>query len=224
MMIPPVSTARQQVLAQVAAAIVRLPTLHVVRVGVDGIDGAGKTMFADELAQFLITSGRTVIRATVDSFHNPRATRYRRGRESPEGYFLDSYAYAQLRAVLLDPLGPGGSGRYRTAIFDYHADAPVVMPEAQAAGGDILVFDGIFLHRPELRSCWDYSIFLEISPDIACRRCAARDGGSPDPHAPENCRYVMGQAIYLRSCAPKEHATVVIDNEDIEAPWFVPQP
>lgn len=48
-------------------------------------------------------------------FIHPRALRYRQGRHSPEGFFQDSYDYAQLKAVLLDPLSPGGDGRYRDA-------------------------------------------------------------------------------------------------------------
>jgi uridine kinase len=47
---------------------------------------------------------------------------------------------------LLDPLSPGGSRRYRIAAFDYRTDQAVVVPEMQAAPGDVLIFDGIFLH------------------------------------------------------------------------------
>jgi uridine kinase len=120
--------------------------------------------------------------------------------------------------VLLDPLSPGGHGRYRTAIFDHRQDAPVNTPQAQAAPGDILVFDGIFLHRPELRRHWDYSIFLEVSVAISVQRCAQRDGGPADPQAPAQRRYVEGQLLYLRTCMPQRHATVVINNDDLDAP------
>src|SRR5262249_27889691 len=134
---------RQNILRTVADPILQLPSAHVVCVGIDGVDGAGKSMFGDELAQRLTAAGRSVIRASVDGFHNTRAIRYRLGRQSPEGYFRDSYNYAQLKALLLDPLSPGGNGRYRTAAFDHRTDQPVTVPEAQAAPGNILVFDGI---------------------------------------------------------------------------------
>ena len=99
-----------------ANAIAMLPSGGIIRVAIDGVDGAGKTWFADELAALLATRGRSVIRASVDSFHHPRAVRYRQGRESARGFFEDSYDYAQLGAVLLDPLTNSGSRRYRTAI------------------------------------------------------------------------------------------------------------
>lgn len=212
---------RQKLIDRVAAAIARLPAAPVLRVGIDGVDGAGKTMFGDELAAALAARGRRVIRASVDGFHNPRAVRYRQGRNSPQGYFEDSYNYALLRAALLDPLSPGGSGRYRTAAFDHRSDAPVEVPEAQAAPGDMLLLDGIFLHRPELRACWDVSIFLEVDFAVSVPRFATRDAGPAALDAPANQRYILGQQRYLRTCAPAQHATLVIDNTDLAAPRIV---
>jgi uridine kinase len=47
---------------------------------------------------------------------------------------------------------------------------------------------------------------------------AARDGGPADPTDPANRRYVDGQRLYLAACAPRERATVVVDNTDLAAP------
>ncbi len=152
---------RRAVLERVARAVLELPSARIVRVGIDGVDGAGKTMFADELALVLAPSPRPLIRAGVDAFHQ-RSVRYRLGRHSPEGFYRDSYDYATLARVLLDPLSPGGSGRFRRAIFDVEADGFVDAPEEQAAPASILLFDGIFLHRPELRRYWDFSVFLHV--------------------------------------------------------------
>jgi hypothetical protein len=46
---------------------------------------------------------------------------------------------------------PGGSGRFRRPVFDVDANSPLNASEEQAAPEAILLFDGIFLHRPELR-------------------------------------------------------------------------
>lgn len=199
----------------------RVPAQGVVRVAIDGVDGAGKTHFADELAGALKALGRSAIRASVDGFHNPRAIRYRKGRHSPEGFFLDSYDYGRLKAVLLDPLSPGGSGQYRVAAFDHRSDSLVHPPAETAAPGDILLFDGIFLHRPELRAYWDYSIFLDVRFAVSVPRGAERGESSPDLAAPSNERYVRGQELYLRSAEPKRFATVIVNNDDLLAPYIV---
>jgi uridine kinase len=219
----PGASARSRLIQQLAGQILALPAVGVLRVGIDGVDGAGKSVFGDELAAVLAEAGRRIIRASVDSFHNPRAVRYQRGRTSPEGFFRDSYGYGQLRTLLLDPLSPDGSGRYRTVAFDHHSDSAVSVPEAQARPGDILVFDGIFLHRPELRGYWDWSAFLHVSTAVSVQRCAWRDGSPPDPAAPENRRYVEGQRLYLAECEPRRHTIVVVNNDDLERP-FVVQP
>jgi uridine kinase len=66
---------RQEVLDTVARAASGPIASDVTRVAIDGVDGAGKTYFADELAEVLGASGRSVIRASVDGFDNPRSIR-----------------------------------------------------------------------------------------------------------------------------------------------------
>jgi uridine kinase len=182
---------------------------RVRRVAVDGVDGAGKTVFADELARELTAGGTTVVRASVDGFHHPREVRYRRGRTSPDGFYLDSYDYATLRAQLLDPLGPGGSGWFRTAAWDWRSDSPVDPPEQHADPGDVLVLDGIFLHRPE------------VPFDVSYARMSERDGTPSDPQHDANRRYLDGQRRYLAECDPAAHASIVVDNSDLLKPVIV---
>ena len=78
---------RAAALEQLAASIAALRLEHPTRVAFDGVDGSGKTTMADELVEPLRRAGREVVRASVDRFHNPRAVRYARGPDSPEGYF-----------------------------------------------------------------------------------------------------------------------------------------
>lgn len=194
---------------------------HPVRVAIDGVDGVGKTTLADELANAIVATGRPVIRASVDGFHNPRSRRYRMGKTSPEGYFEDSFNYTELTAVLLGPLGPGGTRRYRRAVFDYRTDSATETPHETAPQDAILIFDGVFLLRPELLPFWDMSIFLDAPFEVTVPRMAGRDGGSPDVYAPGNRRYIEGQKIYLRTCKPEGSATMVIDYKNLETPQIV---
>lgn len=195
-----------------------------VRVGIDGVDAAGKTTLADELGASLQALGRPVVRAGVDDFHHPKAHRYRLGRQSPEGYFHDSFDVARLRESLLDPLGPGGDRRYRRRAFDYRRDATVEAPIELAAPDGLLVFDGIFLQRPELRDCFELTIFLQVPFEVTVSRMVERDGGPHGVDHPGNRRYVEGQRIYLRECRPADRADIVIDNADPSAPRFLRGP
>src|SRR6478735_7833855 len=110
---------RRSVLQSLASALGSRTALgRPVLVGVDGVDGSGKTTFADDLADILRSDRQHVVRVSVDGFHRPAAERYRLGRRSPEGFYAESYDYDALRAEVLDPLAPGGSRLVRTAVRD----------------------------------------------------------------------------------------------------------
>jgi len=135
-----------------------------VRVAIDGIDAAGKTTLAGELTAVLRDRGCMVIQASVDGFQRPRTERYRRGAESADGYYEDAFDYPALRAALLEPLGPAGNLRFRTAVFELPADSPAAEPLRTASPDALLLVDGVFLLRPELADCWDFTIFINEHP------------------------------------------------------------
>jgi uridine kinase len=197
-------------------ASIQLP--HPVRVGIDGVDGVGKTTLADQLVAPLQERGRPVIRASIDGFHNPRSVRHQSWLHSPEGYYRDSFNLGALTLMLLDPLGPGGSRRYRTAVFDYRIDSAVDGLQEKADPQALLLFDGVFLHRPELVDCWDFSLFLDADFSVTVPRMAKRDGTSPELDDPLNRRYVEGQKLYLKECDPRRTANVIIDLTDFASP------
>ncbi len=210
--------ARPAVLAAVAdvVAVAAAP-----RVAIDGVSGAGKTTFADDLAPLLAARGRPVVRASVDGWHHPRAVRHRRGRHDPDGFWLDSYDYSRLRAELLDPFAADGDRRYRPAIHDVDTDAVLDEPLRTAPADAVLLLDGIFLQRPELAGCFDLVVFLDAPFEATYARMAVRDGGPSDPEDPANRRYLVAERRYLRECSPRERADVVVDVTDVAVPRLV---
>ena len=218
---------RSQVIEQLTDLIVAVERSHPVRVAIDGVDAAGKTTLADELTPLIEALGRPVIRASVDGFHNPRAIRYRRGADSPTGYYLDSFDHDAIRDELLIPLGPGGNRKYCRAMFDHWADVPTHEPKRESPQDAILLFDGIFLLRSELNECWDFRIFVDVDFTVSVERAVERDARR-NPALPTDklqaqyaCRYVPGQSIYLQTVRPRELANIVIDNNDLANPGFV---
>ncbi|WP_431280117.1 uridine kinase [Leifsonia poae] len=187
-------------------------------VAVDGIDGAGKSAFADDLAAVFREAGHDAYRASMENFHRPRAERWRLGRESPESFYRDSFDYGTFRRVLVDPFRMAGSTGFQTAAFDVRRDAPIESRWLTAPADAVLIVDGVFLLRPELVGLWNYSVLLEVPWDEAYARLAARDGVDPDPDAFSNARYREGQDLYYAEANPRPWASALVDNADPEHP------
>lgn len=206
---------RDQLLSYLSSKIPHSGT-DCVLVAIDGRDGAGKTVFADELAaKCCQTLSSDVIRISIDDFHNTREKRYRRGPKSPEGFYLDSYDYDQFRSHVLEPLCPYGSRKFRKRGHDLLTDRVIEdEPEVEAKPGSVVIVDGIFLHRPELEKAWNMSVFLDVSAEVCAQRMLVRDGSAPQLVSTD--RYFGGQKMYLETCNPEGKADFVVDNSRLD--------
>lgn len=185
--ITPVTTLQRQLRDELRR---RNPAGRVI-IAVDGADVAGRTAFADGLAAVLGEDGTAVFRASIADFQRPRAERDRLRRTLPERGDLDSYDDSTFRRVLVDPFRQGWQTAetlgFQLAAFDAQRDAPVESRWVTAPDDAVLVVDGIFLHRPELRELWNWSIRLE----------------APAEHEP-----------HPREQRPREVPDAVVDNTD----------
>ena len=211
-------------LRDLAHRVVALRPGERVAVAVDGVDGAGKTLLADQLADVirsLPASARPVERVGVDGFHHARARRYARGT-GPDTFYADSYDYDAFRRCVLTPFRAGLP--LTPAAFDVDADVMVTPPPVPTAEGTLLLVDGIFLQRPELAGQWDAVVFVDAPFAVTVPRGNARFAGhhDPDPEAVINRRYVEGQRLYLAQARPRERATWVFDNTDLDRPMLSP--
>jgi uridine kinase len=220
-------TEAQDTLAYVSHQVLQVRVSHPVRVGVNGVDGSGKTVFAQRLARALQDqTERQVICASIDSFHNPRSVRYAQGRESPEGYYRDSFNFPALITYLLEPLGPQGDRLCNVACFDLVADHEVTSSPQVAQLDAILIVEGIFLFVPDVASRLEYKIFLDVPFDVTFRRMLTRDHDEQHMSVEEGKRlfaqrYMPGQSLYLNEVHPSSLADIVVDNTDFENPRII---
>jgi uridine kinase len=172
----------------------------VTRIGIDGVDGAGKTSLAEEIARLLTKRRRPSVRVSLDFFERPSAERYARGELSPEGYYLDGFDVQRLHAHVLSIGGPSEL---------------------------VVVVDGIFLQRPELVDLWDATVWVEADLDTAAERGLARDVVRTDSLQAEReryrFRYLPAQRRYIEEQRPRERATFVFRNTDLADPELVRQ-
>lgn len=213
---------RQILIREICEEILDIESDLPVKVGIDGVDASGKTTLAEQLTEYIRSNGREVIRASVDGFHHPQEIRYRRGESSPEGYFYDSFDYKALKTELLQPLSSPDDRHYRTTTFDFRENSETESAINVASIDSILIFEGVFLLRPEIAHYWDLSIFVDADFDVTIERAAQRDqylfGAADEVRQRYYQKYIPGQKIYLKKCNPKEKADIIVKNNDPEFP------
>jgi uridine kinase len=123
--------------------------------------------------------------------------------------------------VLLDPLGPGGDRRFRYAVYDRTADTVMSPPVMTAPADAVLVFDGVFLMRPELIERWDLRIFVSTALEKTVDRAAIRERRVSSRAEIERRwreRYIPSQQLYLATARPTDHVDVIVHNDEPQQP------
>lgn len=189
-----------------------------VIVAIDGAEGSGTAEFADDLAAVYREAGTATARASMRDFHQPRQRRHPNGHRGASDYYERSFDYETLRRALIDPFLLGGSTGFQTRAFDVRRDAPVVSEWHTGPADMVLVIDGPFLLRPQVRGAWHSSVLLDVPLAEVYARLAITQGRDPDPEAPSNARFVGGWRRYGAEVEPQHLASVVVDLTDPEHP------
>ncbi|CAN5368416.1 uridine kinase [soil metagenome] len=184
-------------------------------VAVDGPTASGKSTFADDLAEVIRKKGHDVFRASIDDFLKPRAMRYAQGRDSAKGRYEDAYNYSVFRRVLIEPFGMNGSTGFVTAAWDEHRDRQIEPKWLTGPVDAMLIVDGSYLNRPELRGLWNASLW--INADVAVREQRMRDRDGIEPGTERAERYAGALKLYEKT-KPVDAATIIVDNTDPQHP------
>ena len=216
---------RRELVSKVADHILDLQFHHPIKVAISGITASGKTTLANELAEELRRRKKEVVRTSIDNFHNPRAIRYRQGKDSAIGYYEDAHDYQALMEKLLIPLGENGDRQYQTISLNLEKDEYVNAEKQVAKDDTIFIVDGTFLLKKELIHLFDYKIFVQTDFELARKRGAKREtiafGSYESAETMFLNRYHAASGLYLKEHNPQENADIVVNNNDIGSPYFL---
>ena len=193
-------------------------------VGINGVDTAGKTRFAQAFAAFLRAQGRDVALVHGDDFHNPRIVR-RQGNDPVRGYIEHAFNLPLLERELLAPIRRGETFDKTLALIDLDADTPTAIRRYTVRRETLVLVEGVLLFRPPIDACFDLRIFLHVPFDEVLRRAAARDVPryGDDYLERYTFRYIPAQKGYLETYRPAERSDFVIDNTDYANPRIIGQ-
>jgi uridine kinase len=115
------------------------------------MDCAGKSTMASQLQDLLRQDGYQVALVSIDSFLVPAKVKARR---EPEwlGYFEDAFDYDAFRRAISGTSTELANG-----------------PQA------VILAEGVFLLREELRELWDFAVFLAVDDSLVTDRALVRD-------------------------------------------------
>ena len=173
-------------------------------IAVEGAVRAVREAFADDLAAVFEEAGQPVYRASMRYFQRSKDNQEQFGRETGEEIYHRRDDYEVLRRVLLDPFRMGGSAGFVTRQFDPDSRSWIEPTWTTAPPDASLIVDGEFLHRPELRNLWAYTLLLE--------------GQGDEVAVPEGGALAAAYALYRSESNPRELAGAVVDTRDADHP------
>jgi hypothetical protein len=141
-----------------------------LRVVVDGAPAADPEALADTTAALLRAQGHPVARISAHDFLRAASLRWEHGRHDADAHLDDRLDLAALRREVLDPWGPGGSGRYLPTFWDTTRDRATRAAYLDVPDRGVLLCDGDLLLGRGLP--FDLAVHLRLSPGALRRRTA----------------------------------------------------
>jgi HAD superfamily hydrolase (TIGR01549 family) len=184
-------------------------------VGINGIDGSGKTEFAGAFKKFLIDRNYQTQAIHLDDFHNPKEFRYA-GKDQADNYFNRSFNIDLIIEKLLKPLWEVKAFSTHLTLLDWRTEKYDIEREFCFRPETIVIFEGVFLFQKELAPYIDYKIFLDITFEESKKRAITRDPKAVIKKYDE--KYLPAQSRYLKEYPPGDTADMVIDNNNWEYP------
>ena len=181
-----------------------------LRVAFDGAPAAGPRAFADALVDPLRVRGRPAVSLAADDFLRPASLRFEFGRTNPDSFYSEWLDEAGLRREVLDPLGPGGSGRVLTSLWNADADRASRAAYRQLPPGAVVLVSGALLLGAGLP--FDVTVHLQLSAAALARRTPAEQHWT-----------LPAYARYDDEVDPATFADVVVRLDDLRRPAVVEQ-
>ncbi len=182
-----------------------------LRVAVDGAPAADPDALAADLVDPLRVRGRPAVHVAARDFLRPASLRLEFGRRNADAFYADWLDAGGLRREVLQPAGPGGTGRIVTALFDARRDRATRAPYRTLPPAAVVLVSGAFLLGAGLP--FDVAVHLAMTQPALVRRTPVDDAWT-----------LPAYARYAAEVAPATLADVVVRCDDPRHPALVDAP
>ena len=165
---------------------------------IDGAGGAGKSTLANGIRAAF--GSASIVQ--VDDFYRPLSDDQRAALDPHLGYerYFD---WQRMRDRALVPLRGGTPARYRR--YDWTTNQLAEWIEVAPCA--IVMVEGVYSTRPELRALIDVAIFVDTPREERRHRMASRG------HNPQDWieRWMAAEDWYLENIRPAQHADLIVE-------------
>ena len=182
-------------------------------IGIDGLGGTGKTTIAEELKLQLNNKNYNSVILHIDDFIHPKDIRYDESKEEWYCYYNLQWRYDYLIEEILMPIKKGKKIDKPVEIYDKDHDI-YSLEKIKIPQGSILLLEGIFLQREELREYFDSIIYLDTPKEIRLNRVINRDryiGNCENIKSRYERRYFPAEEKYIEEYCPIKNADFLLN-------------
>ncbi|HSC78527.1 MAG TPA: hypothetical protein VLB32_08185 [Candidatus Acidoferrales bacterium] len=206
------------------------PAAQSLLVALSGIDGAGKGYLGEQLVAALRERGLNAVLITIDPWLNLPATRFSAERLA-EQFYWNAIRFEEMFEKLVLPLKRNRSVRVEAEVAEETA-TEFCRYTYEFSDVDVIVLEGIYLLRRDLRRHYDFSFWIECSFETALERAIRRaQEGLPPAETIRAYQtiYFPAQLIHFALDEPWAAADLVISNDPLLTvpdapanPWYLP--
>ncbi len=203
--------ANDERIRRVLSAIDERPTAATCLVAIDGASSAGKTT----LAEHILNHRPSYSIVHVDDFYRHIDSEAMANLTPEQGYHRH-FEWERLRDEVLHPLLQGRTCRFRR--FDWEKMQPGKW--AEVTPRDVVMIEGVYSFRPEIRQFYSFAIFVDLPRDIRLRRSLNRAPAGFGPVRKEEHRlwlesWMAAEDWYLENIRTIESADLVVSGDDV---------
>lgn len=185
---------------------------RVFVLGIDGLGGSGKTTFVQMLIASFKAEGIKTNILHIDDFIYPKSVRYDSSKKEWECYYYLQWRYDYLLKEIFIPIKSGHTIDKQIEIYDKDKDN-YYFQHLKLDCDTILIIEGVFLQRIELRPFLDYVVFIDVPKEERLKRVLNRDtyiGDGKAIVAKYENRYFPAEEHYITHYTPAKKANHTI--------------
>lgn len=184
-------------------------------VAISGIDGSGKGYFSKQLENSFFENGISCQIISVDGWLSHPNTRFSKSNPG-DNFYKNGIDLEGFKNDIILPLVNCQEVDIKRLEYDASNSENQIERNYQIKGKRVVILEGIFLFRKDLKKLYDYKIWINTSEETSLKRALVRNQeGTSDEQTVSDFEkiYFPAQHIHNKIDSPIKAADLIIDNE-----------